>query len=255
MSLARTASHATYTEVMTAALSGEGASEPLTRARPKKRRSSVVLRELITDAARDLFASRGYQATTTRDIALEAGVNEPTIYRHFGSKPKLFEAAVVQPYHEFMTDFMTQWTRNNLEPQTGEEVVRNFVVGLYDALSANRNLILAFTCAEYFDAGELGRSGEESIVSRELRAMDDWARRTSAQLEFHDIDIPVTLRCSFAMVMGLVLHDNMLFEQGTKHPTRARIIRELTTYMYRALSTRRIELGPDKDLESRQAKE
>lgn len=226
---------------MTAAVPDEGAREPL-KSKPRKRRSSAAVRELIITSARDLFARRGYQATTTRDIALEAGVNEPTIYRSFGSKANLFEAAVREPYHQFMADFMTQWTRPDLPPQTGEEVINNFVVGLYDALSANRNLILAFICAEYFEAGELNRGKEESIVSRELRAMDEWAQRTASQLAFHDIDIPVTLRCSFAMVMGLVLHDELLFEQGPKHPTRARVVRELTTYMYRALSTRRVDL-------------
>jgi AcrR family transcriptional regulator len=200
------------------------------------------VRELIVAASRDLFARRGYEATTTRDIALEAGVTEAAIYRHFGSKSSLFETAVGHPYHQFMTDFMAQWTRDNLVPRSGEEVVADFVTGLYDALSANRDLILAYICAERFEAGALQRTGAESVVSRELRAMDEWVRRGSDQLAFHDIDIPVTLRCSFAMVMGLVLHDDLLFEPGPSHPSRTRMIRELTTYMHRALSTRRLPL-------------
>jgi AcrR family transcriptional regulator len=227
---------------MTAARSAAGAPEPTPSTRPRKRRSSAEVRELVVVAARELFARRGYQATTTRDVAMEAGVNEATIYRHFGTKTKLFETAVGEPYHNFMTDFMAQWTRDNLVPKTGEEVIQDFVVGLYDALSANRDLILAFICAERFETGPMQQPKEESIVSRELRGMDDWARRTSAQLAFHDIDIPVTLRCSFAMVMGIVLHDDLLFEQGPMHPSRTRVLRELTTYMFRALAARRAVL-------------
>jgi AcrR family transcriptional regulator len=42
--------------------------------------------EKILAAATELFAERGYAATTTRAIADRAGVNEVTIFRHFESK-------------------------------------------------------------------------------------------------------------------------------------------------------------------------
>jgi len=41
-----------------------------------------------------LFAERGYEATTTQEIARQAGVNEATLYRRFGSKPKLIGEAL-----------------------------------------------------------------------------------------------------------------------------------------------------------------
>lgn len=42
--------------------------------------------ERILEAAAELFADRGYQATTTRMLAERAEVNEVTIFRLFGSK-------------------------------------------------------------------------------------------------------------------------------------------------------------------------
>ena len=44
-------------------------------------------------AAIDLMAEKGYNGTTTKEIAAYAGVNEVTLFRHFGSKQKLLEAA------------------------------------------------------------------------------------------------------------------------------------------------------------------
>ena len=41
-----------------------------------------------------LFAESGYQGTTTRRIADAAGVNEVTLFRHFGSKDALIRAAL-----------------------------------------------------------------------------------------------------------------------------------------------------------------
>ena len=42
-------------------------------------------------AAEKLFAEKGFAATSTRDIAKNAGVNVSMISYYFGSKEKLFE--------------------------------------------------------------------------------------------------------------------------------------------------------------------
>jgi TetR/AcrR family transcriptional repressor of mexJK operon len=46
---------------------------------------------ILSEAAR-LFAKMGYARTTTRALAAAAGVTEVTLFRHFESKEKLFEA-------------------------------------------------------------------------------------------------------------------------------------------------------------------
>jgi AcrR family transcriptional regulator len=50
--------------------------------------------ERILRAFLELAATRGMAAVTTRDIARTAGVNEVTIFRHFGDKANLALAAV-----------------------------------------------------------------------------------------------------------------------------------------------------------------
>ncbi|HEY3344116.1 MAG TPA: helix-turn-helix domain-containing protein [Anaerolineaceae bacterium] len=50
-------------------------------------------RKRILDAFRRLVVERGLDATTTRAVALEAGVNEVTIYRHFKDKAGLAHSA------------------------------------------------------------------------------------------------------------------------------------------------------------------
>lgn len=48
--------------------------------------------ERVLAAATDLFAERGFTATPTRAIAERAGVNEVTIFRHFGNKAGVLRA-------------------------------------------------------------------------------------------------------------------------------------------------------------------
>jgi TetR/AcrR family transcriptional regulator len=59
-----------------------------TRLPAEARRASVL------SAACGLFASRSFRATTTADIAREAGVTEPVLYRHFPSKCALYLACM-----------------------------------------------------------------------------------------------------------------------------------------------------------------
>ena len=48
----------------------------------------------IAGAARELFMTKGWAATTVRDVAREAGVSVPTVYAAYGSKAGLAQALV-----------------------------------------------------------------------------------------------------------------------------------------------------------------
>jgi AcrR family transcriptional regulator len=61
-------------------------------------RGSLTRARLIT-AALDLFAARGYHATTTALLAERTGIAEGTIYRHFPGKDALY-SAVCQGVYE-----------------------------------------------------------------------------------------------------------------------------------------------------------
>jgi AcrR family transcriptional regulator len=49
-------------------------------------------RQLIMDAAAELFAQKGYQATTTKDIAQAVDLGESTLYGYFSSKQEVLQA-------------------------------------------------------------------------------------------------------------------------------------------------------------------
>ncbi|GAA5050971.1 TetR/AcrR family transcriptional regulator [Nocardia callitridis] len=65
----------------------DGAAKP-------RRRDAAATRQALLTAARVRIAEQGVEATSTRDVAAEAGVNQALVYRYFGSKEKLFAEAV-----------------------------------------------------------------------------------------------------------------------------------------------------------------
>lgn len=62
----------------------------------------------ILQVAQRLFARRGYEKTTTHDLAQGAGVAEGTLFRYFDSKKTLFVEVVTQGWVELLTDLLTE---------------------------------------------------------------------------------------------------------------------------------------------------
>jgi len=55
-------------------------------------------RQALVDAALRVFATGSYAGATTAEIAREAGVSEPILYRHFASKRDLYFACLVEAW-------------------------------------------------------------------------------------------------------------------------------------------------------------
>jgi TetR/AcrR family transcriptional regulator, cholesterol catabolism regulator len=77
-------------------------------ARRRGRGSSVLAserREHLVRLAAELFAEKGYQATTVRNIADEAGILSGSLYHHFDSKESIVD--------EILTSFFDELTAAN----------------------------------------------------------------------------------------------------------------------------------------------
>lgn len=57
--------------------------------------------ERILTTALDLFAIRGYDATSVREICAAAGITKPTLYHFFGSKDGVLQALVQTGFQQY----------------------------------------------------------------------------------------------------------------------------------------------------------
>ncbi|RBY94958.1 TetR/AcrR family transcriptional regulator [Blastococcus sp. TBT05-19] len=67
------------------------------RRRTGRRPGSPDTRDAVLTAARETFAERGFDGATIRSIATAAGVDPALVHHYFGSKDKLFLAAIQAP--------------------------------------------------------------------------------------------------------------------------------------------------------------
>src|SRR5215470_11314729 len=65
--------------------------------------------EKILDAAEARFAEKGYSATSLGEIADDVGIRTPSLYKHFATKKKLYEAVMkrlLDPYVEMLATLL-----------------------------------------------------------------------------------------------------------------------------------------------------
>jgi AcrR family transcriptional regulator len=96
--------------------------------RSGRRAGASGTREAILAAASTLFAERGYEATTIRAVAAEAGVDPALVHHFHGTKEALFAAATRLPYNPAET--IPALLADGLDG-AGERIVR-FVVTTWD---------------------------------------------------------------------------------------------------------------------------
>ncbi len=72
----------------------------------------MAKKETIIESALQLFSTKGFEGTSVREIAADAGVNVAMINYYFGSKEKLFES-VVEYRASFLKGFFTDLVNNN----------------------------------------------------------------------------------------------------------------------------------------------
>lgn len=78
------------------------------RTSPQIPPAETETRTRILKAALRLFARRGYDGTTTRDLAEAAEVAEGTLFRHFPNKKAILVEVATQGWVDILTDLLTE---------------------------------------------------------------------------------------------------------------------------------------------------
>jgi AcrR family transcriptional regulator len=193
----------------------------------RPRRSSVEVQKAILTAAEDLFGINGFAGTTTRAVAKQAGVAEALVYTNFGSKTRLFEAAVVDRYETFLAEHVARWSEGITSPQTMSrfDFVHGFVDSFMTFFGDNRNLCLTYL--EYHRLGNRQSDPPAADFGVPLRTLEEALVKHGSQFGIRELDVQVTVRAVISMVLGLVLHDHVLFT-GIRQPGREHLVREVT---------------------------
>lgn len=107
-------------------------------------------KQRILDAAHSCFAEHGWLGTTTQKIAHSAGVNEVTLFRHFGNKNRLF-AEMCRSYIGAQQEVLSQTVAQDASL---EEILTRFAEVYFQTIGSNPDYMRRMV-------GELNRHPDE----------------------------------------------------------------------------------------------
>ncbi|BBZ15646.1 TetR/AcrR family transcriptional regulator [Mycobacterium branderi] len=188
------------------------------------------VRARLLKAAHELFTEKGYRATTTKEIAVRAGVAELSLFRHFGSKVEIFEASILTPVKTYIDQWCRSWVDFSSEA-TLDEMADNLVEGLYTLIRQDRRIFQELVAARSDPLSDLypsavAVSGE---LRKGLRAVHDASLVIAQKHGLPADDKPATIGAVASMIIGSVLLEDWAYPANKRVPGRTRMIRELST--------------------------
>jgi len=158
----------------------------------------MEMRERLLNAALKVFQEAGTRGATTRRIAGEAGVNEITLFRHFGSKAALMQQALrFAAAHRERVELPA-------EPVDAAEELGRWVALHLAHLRRSRSMIRT-AMGEFEQAPEMGRCVVDGPVLV-VRELEGYLGRLAARgLADPELDV----EAAAAMLMGAMFGDAM----------------------------------------------
>lgn len=145
----------------------------------------------ILQAAIEIFAEKGYAATSTSEIAKKAGVAEGTIFRHYSSKEKLLLAIVAPTLAKIIAPFLLLGIKKTIQSpyEHLEDYIRAFLHDRIQFAKKNEKLIRIFL-QELPYQSELKKSLKELIGKEVIRLIEKVLRHFQEKGEVRD-DLPL----------------------------------------------------------------
>jgi AcrR family transcriptional regulator len=169
------------------------------RVRPTRMRAETRRNQIVAVAA-DLFASRGFSGTTTKEIADHAGVSEAIIFRHFASKDKLYAAIL-----DYKVKQGTERIKAQLEDAASRKDDRAFfgslALEMLDAHCEDPTFmrLLLFSALEGHELSSIFIDSTARDIKNHIRK---YIKQRSSDGAFRSIDPAVAARA----FVGMVLH-------------------------------------------------
>ncbi len=174
----------------------------------------------LVNAVIPLFASQGYEATTTIEMAKAAGVTEPVIYYYFKNKEGLFSHILLETF----TEYFSRLDAIEIETSTQFEQIENLInfhFKFVDDFPDQIYIIVSACPAKLRDSAHICVQQTENQRLRLTNFISECLEKGIQSGEFNQVDVEATTGFILAAVNGLLRRKSLKLDQikGLKQAT------------------------------------
>lgn len=169
-------------------------------------------RSQILEVARSEFLTKGLAGARIQSVADAAGVNSALIYKHFDSKEKLFEEAIMAPVHALLNDRIDAVRTLPSDPggATQRESTRDFFAALLQMFVESLSALGVILFGDH----DHGRRFYTDQIRPLIDAAIDATRLNLDRWEHRDFDVEVAVQSMFGAAFWLALDRSMRDDNG-----------------------------------------
>ncbi|SDT76286.1 DNA-binding transcriptional regulator, AcrR family [Actinoplanes derwentensis] len=217
---------------------GDSSEKQWRTAAPRVRMPAAQRREQLITVGRQLFAERGFDATSVEEVAARAKVSKPVVYEHFGGKEGLYAVVIDREVRALLDRITTALTAGH-----PRELLEQAALALLDYIDEEPHGFQVLTR----NSPLLSASGSFSSV------MNDVAHQVEhilgAEFKSRGLDPKFAELYSQALV-GMVALVGQWWREARKPPKKEMVAAQLVNLAWNGLS----HLEPKPGLQTRRVR-
>jgi AcrR family transcriptional regulator len=161
-------------------------------------------RQQILEVALQLFSQKGFRGTTTKEIALAAGVNEAIIFRHFATKSDLYVAIMDQKAKSPAVQTMRATFDEAIKAGDDRRVFESLAFTLLE-FHEQDDMAMRILLYSALEGHEMAEMIYRNHISKTHRQLADYIKKRIAEGAFRRIDPMTAVRCFLGTIINHVM--------------------------------------------------
>ncbi|WP_335872782.1 TetR/AcrR family transcriptional regulator [Bacillus sp. 2205SS5-2] len=169
----------------------------------------------IIEAAVEMFAEKGYAATSTSQIAKKAGVAEGTIFRHYKTKKDLLIGIVSPMIAKVIAPFVVKDIQKIMDTpyERYEDFLRAVIVNRQEFLLANMN-IFRIVVQEIPFHPELKEQFKEHVIKKVNQRFAVLVKHYQQQGQIIEMPTNTAIRFTVSTIIGHLITRHVFFPES-----------------------------------------
>ncbi len=181
--------------------------------RPVSRMAAEDRRQQILDVAVRLFSQKGFRGTTTKEIALAAGVNEAIIFRHFATKSDLYTAIIDQKASSAYVQAKQNAVKEAIDARDDSKLFESVAFHLIE-FHEHDDTAMRLLLYSALEGHELAEMIFRNHISKTHRQLAEYVKKRIAEGAFRRVDPVMAVRGFIGMIINHVMHKKFFQYDG-----------------------------------------